>query len=156
MKKCKSNLDEMQEQKLLKVEHTACWIGFFGLLAAIYAQMAIGNSGIEAIGGEAVVMLVMGVYIVAGCIRNGIWDRKLEPTPKSNLGVSLLAGLVFGGFWGILSYVRYHKLLGSLATFAVAFIMVVAVSMLILTAMSDVYNRKKRRMDAEADAEEEQ
>ena len=28
----KSNLDEMQEQELLKVEHNGCWIAFWGLL----------------------------------------------------------------------------------------------------------------------------
>lgn len=155
MKKCKNHLDEMQEQKMLKIEHTACWIGFFGLLAAIYVQMAIGNRGIAAIGGEAVVILVMGIYIIVGCIRNGIWDRNAEPTPKTNLIVSLVSGLVFGGFWGVLSYVRYHKLVGSLATFAVVFLMVAVAAMLLLTALSGVYNRKKHRMDVDADADEE-
>ena len=35
MRRKKSNLDEMQEQELLKVEHNGCWIAFWGLLAAI-------------------------------------------------------------------------------------------------------------------------
>lgn len=155
MKKCKNNLDEMQEQKMLKIEHTACWIGFFGLLAAIYVQMAIGNRGIRAIGGESVVILVMGIYIVVGCIRNGIWDRNAEPTPKTNLIISLVSGLVFGGFWGVLSYVRYHKLVGSLATFVLMFVVVAVMIMLVLTVLSGAYHRRKYRMDAEADAEEE-
>lgn len=156
MKKCKNHLDEMQEQKLLQIEHTACWLGFFGLLAAIYVQMAIGNRGFAAIGGEAVVILVMGIYIVVGCVRNGIWDRNAEPTPKTNLIVSLVSGLVFGGFWGVLSYVRYHKLLGSLATFVLIFVSVAAMVMLVLTALSGAYNRRKHHMDAEADKEEQE
>ena len=35
MKKTESNLDEMQEQKMLKIEHNGYWLGFWGLLAAI-------------------------------------------------------------------------------------------------------------------------
>lgn len=155
MKKRKCNLDEMQEQKLLKIEHTACWIGFFGLFAAIYVQLAIGNRGIQAIGGECVVILAMGIYIIAGCIRNGIWDRNLKPSAKTNGIISLISGLLFGGFWGVISYVRYHKLLGSLATFVVAFLMVAGMVLLLLTVLSDAYNRRKQHMDAEADAEEE-
>ena len=30
MRRKKSNLDEMQEQELLKVEHNGCWIVFWG------------------------------------------------------------------------------------------------------------------------------
>ena len=35
MKKTESNLDEMQEQKMLKIEHNGYWLGFCGLLVAI-------------------------------------------------------------------------------------------------------------------------
>ena len=28
----KSNLDEIQEQELLKIEHNGCWLAFWGLL----------------------------------------------------------------------------------------------------------------------------
>ena len=38
----KSNLDEMQEQKLLKIEHNGFWFAFFGLFAAIMIQLALG------------------------------------------------------------------------------------------------------------------
>lgn len=38
MRRKKSNLDEMQEQELLKVEYNGCWIAFWGLLAAIIIQ----------------------------------------------------------------------------------------------------------------------
>ena len=32
IRKMKSNLDERQELKLLKIEHNGCWIAFWGLL----------------------------------------------------------------------------------------------------------------------------
>ncbi len=154
MKKCKSRLDEMQEQKLLKVEHNACWIGFFGLFVVIYGQLAIGNRGIQAIGGESLILLLMGIYIMVGCVRNGIWDRNLKPNFKTNLVVSLVAGLGFGGFWGVLSYVRYHALAGSAATFVFCFVFASVVILLLLTGLSAIYRRRKHRMDAQADKEE--
>ena len=40
MKKTKSNLDELQELKLLKIEHNGCWLAFWGLLAVILTQNA--------------------------------------------------------------------------------------------------------------------
>ena len=43
MKKTKSNLDELQELKLLKIEHNGCWLAFWGLLAVILTQIAIGE-----------------------------------------------------------------------------------------------------------------
>ena len=33
----KNNLDEMQEQELLKIEHNGCWLAFWGLLAVMAA-----------------------------------------------------------------------------------------------------------------------
>ena len=44
MRRKKSNLDEMQEQELLKVEHNGCWIAFWGLLAAIIIQSILFGS----------------------------------------------------------------------------------------------------------------
>lgn len=41
MKKTESQLDEMQEQKLLKIEHTSFWLAFWGLVAAILVQSAL-------------------------------------------------------------------------------------------------------------------
>ena len=35
MKNKKSNLDERQEQGLLKIEHNGCWLAFWGLLIAM-------------------------------------------------------------------------------------------------------------------------
>ena len=40
MKKGKKNrLDEMQEQKMLRIEHNCCWLAFFGLFAVILVQL---------------------------------------------------------------------------------------------------------------------
>ena len=154
MKK-KNNLDEMQEKKLLKIEHNGFWLAFWGLMASIYAQIAMGNTGFEAVGGECIVLTVISVYLLFGCVRNGIWDRKLKPGFKSNLLVSVTAGAVFGAFWAAVSYHRYHAWQGSLATGAVMFLVIGGVCFLLLCLTTAAYRRRCRKLEAEADLEEE-
>ena len=45
MKKKKNNLDEMQEQKLLKIEHNGCWLAFWGLFIVLIAQFIFYGPG---------------------------------------------------------------------------------------------------------------
>ena len=150
----KNNLDEMQEQKLLKIEHRGFWIAFWGIVAAVYVQIAIGHNDFTYIGGEATVLLLSSLYVLVDCIRNGIWDRKLKPTLKTNLCVSLVSGLLLGGFWFAVSYHNYHALAGSLAMFAVMFLSVSVLVLAFLSVTSAIYKRKKRQLDQQADTEE--
>ena len=39
----KNNLDEMQEQELLKIEHNGYWLAFWGLLTAIVAEVIFSD-----------------------------------------------------------------------------------------------------------------
>lgn len=154
MKKRKNNLDEMQEKKLLQVEHNGFWLAFWGLFASIYIQIAMGNVGIEAIGGEAAVMIVISVYLMVGCIRHGIWDRSLKPNWKTNLILSLITGLCLGLFWGVKSYHSYHALAGSIATFVFIFVSVSTALMALLTLLVAFYKQRKQKIEQQADKEE--
>ena len=149
MKKCrnKNNLDEMQELKLLKIEHNACWIAFWGLFAAIYIQIAIGNGGLACLGGEVVLMLILSVYLFVSCMKNGIWDRKLKPNFKTNIVISILAGLAVGVFWVLLSYQKYHKLAGSLATGAFMFLLIGISTMAGLSAAVALYQHRRKKLE---------
>lgn len=99
MKKTKSNLDELQELKLLKIEHNGCWLAFWGLLAVILTQIAIGNDSRQDLAGEWIVFMCLALYLTVGCIRNGIWDRKLKPNFKNNIMASSIAAVVMGILW---------------------------------------------------------
>lgn len=92
-----SQLDEMQEQKLLQIEHNMAWIAFWGILAAMVVQMFLfGPSRMDAIAGEWIVFMILAVYLAVSCVRSGIWDRKLKPDAKTNfLGSLIGAGAVF-------------------------------------------------------------
>ena len=76
----KNNLDEMQELKLLKLESRGFWLGFIGLFLSIVVQIVIYGSENtrEVYAGEFIVFLCMGIYLIAECLRNGIWDRHLS------------------------------------------------------------------------------
>ncbi len=152
--KRKNNIDEMQEQKLLKIESRGFWLAYWGLVAAIFIQTAMGNSGFQYIGGESIILIIISLYTVVDCIRNGIWDRKLKPDFKTNLLLSLAAGLAVGIFWFIVSYHRYHALAGSFATFAMMFIMVSVLVFVALSITSGLYKHKKNKIDKETDEEE--
>ena len=103
----KNNLDEMQEQKLLKLESRGFWLIWWGLLAAMAVQLLV--YGVEAyhlllLLGEWAVFMLSSVYVTAACIKQGLWDRKLKPNFRTNLLLSLLAAVVTGGFMGVYSY----------------------------------------------------
>lgn len=156
IKKNKNNLDEMQEKKLLQIEHNAFWIAFWGLLAAVYIQIAIGNSGIESLGGEIVMILVLSVYLVVSCVKNGIWDRKLKPNFKTNIVLSVITGLVVGVFWFFLTYHKYHKIVGSLATGVFMFALICVLTILVLSVMTAAYQQRKKKLEDESDDENEE
>ena len=88
----KNNLDEMQEQELLKIEHYGCWMAYWGLLAAMVIQMVMRVPGAQMLG-EWIIFVIMSLYICIACMRKGIWDRRLKANWKTNLVISLLAAV---------------------------------------------------------------
>lgn len=151
----KSNLDEMQELKLLKIESRGFWIGFFGLFLAIAAQIFIyGPENAGNTLGEFIICMCMGVYLIAGCLRNGIWDRHLPSTPAVNIGLSLLAAALAALFNAVLSYRNYQSISGAFAVFVVYFLMLSAVLSATLCICSSLYHRRRERLEEEADEEE--
>ena len=70
MKKQRNNLDEQQEQKLLKIEHTGCWLAFWGLWAAVVVELILfGKEGFGRIAGEWIVFMVLALYLGLACIK---------------------------------------------------------------------------------------
>ena len=96
-----NQLDEMQEQTLRKIESRSFWLLWWGLLALIAFQGFIGISP-NAILGELLLHLLVSLYMVAECIRNGIWDRHIRPTLAANLAGALIGG----GAVAVLTFLR--------------------------------------------------
>lgn len=150
----KNNLDEMQELKLLKIEHRACWIAYWGLLVTIILQMLLGNHRFENLVGEYFVFFALCIYLAIDCIRNGIWDRKLKPNFKTNLLLSIFSGTVSGLIYFVISYRNYHNLVGSIATFLFMLLFVTISCLVMLTITTKIYQMHKNKMEQDADTDE--
>ena len=151
----KSNLDEMQELKLLKIESRGFWIGFLALFLAIMAQIFLfGQEFADHTLGELIALLCMALYLIGGCLRNGIWDRHLQATPAVNIGLSLLAAAVTGLFNAIFSYRNYQSAAGAIAVFVVFFLLICVVLSVVLCFCSALYHRRRRQLEEEANEDE--
>lgn len=144
----KSNLDEMQEQKLLKIESTGFWLTFSAIIAAILLQGIFGGSLKDMIG-ELIVLLVIIIYMVIGCIRNGIWDRRLKANQKTNFLGSLVAGLIVGVF----SVLRFSAMTDNLSLVAIlTCIFAIGTFLLCFLAMTvcaKLYKKRREKLDQE-------
>lgn len=147
MKK-KNTLDEMQENKLLKIEGTGFWLAFAGLLAAIVVQVLI-RPDLGQIAGELAVFFIMSIYLLALCLKNGLWSRTPAPTVKGSLVSSAAAALAVGA---ILT-VRAQLILRS--GFSEGFAVLLALSMAIVFAgcfvtleiVRAIYRRRRNKLD---------
>ena len=88
-------LDEMQDQKMLKMEEYGYWILFWGLALAVVVQLLLGGS-IRQVAGELIVLLVGGAYVLATSLKNGLWTRSATPTRKRNAAVSIIPAAIIG------------------------------------------------------------
>lgn len=147
-KKQRNKLDEMQEQKLLQIEHTGCWLAFWGLAVSLLVQCCMGLEW-NYLAGEWVVFMSLSLYVTIACMRNGIWDRKLEPTPKVILGSSAIAGLICGFLQFTRSYREYHALFGSIAAgiFMMGFTAVLCYAVMSIAA--SIYRSRVKRLESE-------
>lgn len=161
-KKMKNKLDEMQEQKMLKIERNGCWFAFWGLIAVLFIQAVM--YGYEADGwrymaGEWIVFMCLAVYISVDCLRNGIWDRRLSPTPIANGCAGVIAGIIVGILNFVLTYRRHHMLSGAVAAGIFLGVMTFVLCFAALTFGTLIYKKRVKHLEqeeAEADADEEE
>ena len=153
MKNKKMNLDERQEEQLLRIEEKGCWFAFWALMASMFVQMAVfGIDKFQYIAGEWVVFMCLALYLGIASMRAGIWDRHLKPNGKTNLLVSLGAAVVFGAIFAIVNYFNFHEWQAALITF---FLIAIVLFVTIFAALSlSVYLYKKRLKALEEAPEE--
>ena len=150
MKRKPSKLDEMQEQKLLHIEKNGCWLAFWMLLIAMAVQMMISGMGnFRGIAGEWIVFMCLALYLVIDCMRNGIWDRRMEPDAKTNFKVSLLASVITGIIFGIINYTNYHMVAGALATFVIIAGFIFVSVFVALSISAAIYKKRFKEMEEE-------
>ena len=151
----KNNLDEMQEQKLLKLESRGFWLLWWGLLAAMAVQLLVyGVEAFRLLLGEWVVFMLSSVYVTVACIKQGLWDRKLKPNFKTNLLMSLLAGVVSGGFMGVYSYRSCGAAEAAFWTVALVGGCTFLLCLLALSLSAAAYKKRRQKLDEGEGSEE--
>lgn len=152
MKIQNSNLDEMQEQKLLKIEHNGCWFAFWALLASIIVQTIIFDDfTMRSVSGEWIVFMCLSLYLAIGCLKNGIWDRKLKATGKSNVVLSLVSSLACAAIFSVSSYIKYNSLIGAAATGLFMFLSVFVTTLIALTITMKLYQKRVLKIENDCD-----
>ncbi|MDO4974013.1 MAG: hypothetical protein Q4E38_07380 [Eubacteriales bacterium] len=148
----KSNLDEMQEQQLLKIEHNGYWFCFTGLLVAIAVQTILSDDW-KTVAGEWVVFMLANLYVMIGCMRAGIWDRRLRADARTNLVISLVAGLVMATIWFFVIERRSGNVRISLGGAAITFVLVAVLCFAALQLSAAAMKKRQAKLNAEPEDE---
>lgn len=144
----KSNLDEMQEQQLLKIEHNGCWLAFWGLLAAMAIQGVLG-AGLRELAGEWIVFMALCIYMVVSCLRHGIWDRRLKADGKTIFLASLLAGCAVGIFTAVAYYHNVREWFDLVLIGGVPAVFTFVLCFAALSACAALYRKRRKALDQE-------
>ena len=148
MNKRKKRLNEMNEQKMLRIEHNGCWLAFWGLVVVIFGQLILyGEDRSELFFGEWIVFMCLAVYIAGACIKNGIWDRNLKPSWKVNLCASAAAGLAGGAIRFFAAYYRYGSVQGALAVGCIICMNIFVICFLVMSLALWVYRKRVERLE---------
>lgn len=148
--KLTNNLDEMQEQKLLKIEHNGCWFAFWALLISLIVQTVLfGGDEVAYVAGEWIVFMCLSLYLSIACLKNGIWDRHYKADTATNLKFSLVAALVVGLLMGVKAFQRSGMPGGSVLSGFVAASFTFAICFAVLLISADLYKKRTAKMEME-------
>jgi len=148
--KRKNNLDERQEQVLLRIEHNGCWLAFWGLLIVAVVETFIFDYDLKSIIGEWIVFMVLCIYMFFASMKNGIWDRRLKPNFKTNLIVSLITAAICGVLMAVRVWIRDPgKPVGSIAAGAMTALFVFISCIILLTLSAKQINKRILKQEAE-------
>lgn len=136
----KNLLDEMQEQKLQKIESKGFWGAWAALLAAFVIQSAMGRPA-EQWRAEWIIFMGMNFYGVAACLIDGIWERHLVAGGATNVVCSVAAG----GAVALLTWVNEAYLPGALICGGFTAVL----CFVCLQAGVSLYKKRRDRLDRE-------
>ena len=149
----KNQLDEMQERTMLTIESRGFWLVWSLLLVVLLGEGLLGFTMRE-MAGTWVVFMIGCVYIVAACLRAGLWSRRI----KNNTGTNVLFSLAGAAVVGVFVFVRMSAFDMPLAihlagaAIGAGFTFVLALAALLLCGAA--YNKRHEELEKEADKEE--
>ncbi|GKI14242.1 hypothetical protein CE91St44_07270 [Oscillospiraceae bacterium] len=154
MKKRKNNLDERQEQALLHIESQGFWLAWGGLLLAMLAQLALRRADLWGLLPEWAIFMAMNLYMLVQCLRHNIWDRRLEPNPRTNAIASAVLGAVLLPVTAVTFVRNAGRADAGILLLAVCFAALpAALCFAVLQLMAYTYRRKRERAENAPDEE---
>lgn len=148
----KNQLDERQEQELLRIEHCGCWLAFWGLLAVIAIESFVLHAAPQTMAGEWLIFMALSIYIFAACMKHRIWSRTLQPNGRTNLAASAIAAAAVGILMAAGVWRNYpDKPLGALAAGLVGAVFVFVPCILLLTISANKYKKDVQREEEAED-----
>ena len=146
-------LDEMQEQKLLKIESHGVWIAFSLLVISMLVQIAYANyTKTEAhVAGEMITFFILDIYILFSCIKNGIWARSIKASNKTNAIGALIAGLIVGLLNAFTLPLETEQEI--VATFIMSALFTGILTYILLEICMSITNKRRNKLDENDDEE---
>lgn len=151
MKNARSQLDEMLEQKMLRIERYGFWIAYWGLVICMLAQLAfLDGAGLSSIKGELVLFVTLSIYMLVSYLHHGLWGRTSSPEAKHTVRLSFCIGLS-------ISVLRFmiHSIRGELTSRTLAFDVLLGVSgmiicFLVVNFLGFLCRRKQEKLENDA------
>ena len=138
--------DEMQDQKMLKLEEYGFWIVFWGLAVIILVQLVTGGT-IRQIAGELAALFIGSVFITVTYLKNGLWTRNSTPTRKRNALTSIIPAALLGVIHIIKivknQEIKTNDILITAAVVAAAY----AACFIVLELFRTVYQKRRSKLD---------
>ncbi len=146
-------LDEMQEQKLLKIEHNMAWFTFGMLVLAIILQMIFCESEnmAVAIRGESIILLLASLYTCFSSVKHGVISRRPAKIKQQNIAGTIVGGVGFGAVLGIIVFRHSGDPILSLAFFSVTSVFLCALIGLMLFVTTKAYKKRMKQLEEEKD-----
>jgi len=150
MKMYRTNLDEQQEQKLLRIESRGFWIAYWGIMIVFFIQTIFVDNPI-AIYSLWALFMFLSIVVGVSCIKEGIWDRRLDMSKKTTALLSLGGALTFAAAGIVFLLQRrdltYKTLIG-LALFALILFLFLYIG---LRIVASIVVKQQSKLNAEPD-----
>ncbi len=147
-KKSGRTLDEMQDQKLLKIEELGFWLSFWVSFAVIAIQ-ALAGAGLKEIAGEIIILFSASIYIAFSTVKRGLWTRNDVPTLKSNAVTSVIPSMASGALNLIRArFILKKEIHGDLIMqIFVIMLAIYAISLAILEVLRFIYQKRHDKLE---------
>lgn len=138
---------------MLTIESRGFWLVWSLLLAVLLGEGMLGFTMREMAGTWAVFMIGC-VYIIAACLRAGLWSRRIKNAAGTNVLFSLVGAAVIGVFTFVRMSAFDVPLAIHLACAAIAAGFTFALTLAALLLCGAAYNKRHEELEKEADKEE--